>query len=152
MCYKVRLNFISFLSPLWVTPSGLFFYIIVYKEVQYMKILYRPCRHGGCGNLVAVGGSCYCEKHQEDKKENRPSAYRRGYDRRWSTASSNYLNSHPFCAECERKGIKTLATEVDHIKPHRGNKELFWDMTNWQPLCHSCHSEKTAKEDNGGWY
>lgn len=117
-----------------------------------MKQLMKPCAHGGCGNLVAVGGSRFCEIHQSDNKENRPNSYRRGYDRRWSNTSKNYLASHPFCAECERQGVKTLATEVDHIVPHCGNKELFWDPTNWQSLCHSCHSEKTVKEDNGGWY
>jgi 5-methylcytosine-specific restriction protein A len=27
---------------------------------------------------------------------------------------------------------------------------LFWNRSNWQSLCHSCHSRKTASED-GGW-
>ncbi|KAE8545359.1 hypothetical protein F6453_2331 [Marinobacter nauticus] len=27
--------------------------------------------------------------------------------------------------------------------------KLFWDDSNWQALCHSCHSEKTASEDSG---
>jgi 5-methylcytosine-specific restriction protein A len=26
---------------------------------------------------------------------------------------------------------------------------LFWDSSNWQPLCHECHSSKTAREDGG---
>jgi 5-methylcytosine-specific restriction protein A len=26
---------------------------------------------------------------------------------------------------------------------------LFWDQSNWQPLCHTCHSKKTAREDGG---
>lgn len=42
------------------------------------------------------------------------------------------------------------ATDVDHIVPHKGNHELFWDRDNWQALCHHCHSVKTATED-GGW-
>nr|DAE96978.1 MAG TPA: HNH endonuclease [Caudoviricetes sp.] len=41
------------------------------------------------------------------------------------------------------------ATEVDHIIPHRGDQKLFWDMSNWQALCHNCHSAKTAREDGG---
>nr|WP_246414712.1 HNH endonuclease signature motif containing protein [Yoonia ponticola] len=32
------------------------------------------------------------------------------------------------------------ATTVDHIKPHRGDKVLFWDKNNWQSLCTSCHN------------
>ncbi|GAG00323.1 unnamed protein product, partial [marine sediment metagenome] len=33
------------------------------------------------------------------------------------------------CIECERAGDTTPANEVDHIKPHRGNYALFWDMS-----------------------
>jgi 5-methylcytosine-specific restriction protein A len=42
------------------------------------------------------------------------------------------------------------ATELDHIIPHKGNNELFWDESNHQGLCKHHHSLKTAKED-GGW-
>ncbi len=51
--------------------------------------------------------------------------------------------------ECERRGKVKLATEVDHIIPHKGDMSLFWDPSNWQSLCHACHSRKTAREDGG---
>jgi 5-methylcytosine-specific restriction protein A len=38
----------------------------------------------------------------------------------------------------------TMAVVVDHITPHRRNKELFWDKTNWQALCKRCHDRKTG--------
>ena len=38
----------------------------------------------------------------------------------------------------------TPATVVDHIIPHRGDKRLFWDEKNWQPLCKDCHDRKTG--------
>jgi len=41
------------------------------------------------------------------------------------------------------------ATLVDHIIPHRGDNNLFWDEDNWQALCTECHAIKTAKEDGG---
>ncbi|WP_396127368.1 HNH endonuclease [Edaphobacter acidisoli] len=41
------------------------------------------------------------------------------------------------------------AAHTDHIIPHRGDKKLFWDRSNWQPLCATCHSVKTAEEDGG---
>jgi 5-methylcytosine-specific restriction protein A len=41
------------------------------------------------------------------------------------------------------------ATVVDHIKPHQGDPELFWDSENLQALCAPCHSRKTASEDGG---
>lgn len=56
---------------------------------------------------------------------------------------------HPLCVECLRHGKATPATDVDHIVPHKGNKRLFWDRSNWQPLCHECHSRKTVLEDGG---
>jgi len=39
------------------------------------------------------------------------------------------------------------ASVVDHIQPHRGDPRTFWDTTNWQSLCASCHSShKQARE------
>jgi 5-methylcytosine-specific restriction protein A len=65
------------------------------------------------------------------------------YDHRWRKARLRFLEAHPLCAECRRRGYLTQATEVDHIRPHEGNYELFWDETNWQPLCNKHHSAKT---------
>ena len=82
-------------------------------------------------------------------KDNRPSASKRGYDSRWRRTRIGFLKKHPLCAECEKRGRTTLATVVDHIIPHKGDKVLFWDRSNWQPLCKQCHDRKTAKEDGG---
>lgn len=106
----------------------------------------RPCRHGGCMVLTTEG---YCDKHKVEHNPKRESSSARLYDRKWRKESKLFLAIHPYCAECERQGRRTLATEVDHIKPHRGNLRLFWDRKNWQGLCHRCHSVKTAKEDGG---
>ncbi len=27
------------------------------------------------------------------------------------------------------------ATVVDHVVPHKGDADLFWDRDNWQPCC-----------------
>ncbi len=55
---------------------------------------------------------------------------------------------NPFCIKCHIEGRITRATVVDHIKPHRGDQELFWDEYNWQPLCKKCHDIKTGREDS----
>lgn len=70
----------------------------------------------------------------------------RGYDGRWQKAREGYLRHHPLCVHCLNEGRTTEATDVDHIVPHRGDKELFWDKDNWQSMCHACHSRKTAIE------
>lgn len=41
------------------------------------------------------------------------------------------------------------ATVVDHAAPHRGDRALFWDTSNWQSLCAHCHNVKSACEDGG---
>lgn len=63
-----------------------------------------------------------------------------------------FLQSHPLCAECRKLGRYTKATVVDHIVPHRGDQKLFWDRSNWQPLCKACHDQKTWREDNRPTY
>ena len=119
----------------------------------------RPCSKPGCSRLSRAA---YCDAHAAEREEqrqarlkqadNRPSAAKRGYNRNWSAARRSFLAVNPWCAECERKGTMTAAAEVDHIKPHRGDMELFWNLDNMQPLCKSCHSRKTATEDGGFGY
>ncbi|MEK4492972.1 HNH endonuclease [Paenibacillus sp. FSL L8-0493] len=51
--------------------------------------------------------------------------------------------------ECTKAGKVEAATVVDHIVPHKGDKELFWQRDNWQALCKACHDTKTVREDGG---
>ena len=110
-----------------------------------------PCRYPKCGALVDLPG--YCEPHrrlirrQQDKR--RGSAAARGYGSRWQAARVAFLVKHPLCAKCARHDRVTPANVVDHVAPHRGNSDLFWDTSNWQSLCKPCHDTKTAREDGG---
>lgn len=106
------------------------------------------------------------------QREDRPSACKRGYDGRWRKARAAWLHDHPLCVECEAEGQLpmllfqiivavtlgivivnspgagrlTPATVVDHVVPHRGDKDLFWDSEeNWQGLCTAHHNAKTAR-------
>ncbi|WP_350342360.1 HNH endonuclease signature motif containing protein [Proteinivorax tanatarense] len=60
------------------------------------------------------------------------------------------FKEEPLCVICLKAGRTTSAKVVDHIVPHKGDKSLFYDQQNLQPLCKSCHDRKTAKED-GRW-
>lgn len=51
---------------------------------------------------------------------------------------------------CETRGRITAAYAVDHIKPHKGDMELFWDRSNWQSLCRDCHSIDKQRIERGG--
>jgi 5-methylcytosine-specific restriction endonuclease McrA len=74
----------------------------------------------------------------------------RGYSYGWQKARERFLRSNPLCCYCQREGRVTPATVVDHIIPHRGDKELFWDEANWQPLCKHCHDRTKAREEGRG--
>jgi 5-methylcytosine-specific restriction enzyme A len=82
-------------------------------------------------------------KHYDDV---RGGASQRGYDWAWAKLRTRWLKQHPLCAECERNGRLTPATEVDHIIPIRKAPERRLDDTNLQSLCHPCHAAKTARE------
>jgi len=36
---------------------------------------------------------------------------------------------------------------VDHIIPHKGDQQLFWNRDNWQPMAKSCHDKKTRADE-----
>lgn len=102
----------------------------------------HPCYAPACGALTRER---FCEQHKSLANAGRSST-EMGYDYQWQKARKSHLELYPLCTACGR-----LANTVDHIVPHKGNKRLFWDRSNWQSMCHSCHSKKTATEDMGGW-
>jgi 5-methylcytosine-specific restriction protein A len=102
----------------------------------------KPCNY--CGSTFPAGGKCTCGGRSKPKRK---SACARGYDRRWEAARLAYLIRNPLCAHCAPR--ITQAAELDHITPHRGDMTVFWDESNWQGLCKSCHSHKTVGEDGG---
>jgi len=111
----------------------------------------RPCRQPGCAALTQDG---WCDEHRRARARRydqaRGSAAKRLYGHRWRKARAAYLRRHPLCVICEAAGRVTASTTVDHIIPHKGDRALFWDRTNWQALCKPCHDSKTATDD-GRW-
>lgn len=107
------------------------------------------CKKPGCHNLTDNADG-YCDEHQQECKplrrydDKRGSSAQRGYGSRWRRYRIWFLKHHPVCAVCGR-----LASVVDHIVPHKGNVDLFWDSNNHQTLCKRCHDIKTAREDGG---
>ncbi|TNB46528.1 HNH endonuclease [Martelella lutilitoris] len=89
-------------------------------------------------SLVAARSKA--RKARFDRK--RPSARQRGYTRQWERESKAFLADYPVCVRCGEP-----SELVDHIKAHKGNQQLFWDRTNWQPLCHHCHNSAKQSEE-----
>lgn len=98
---------------------------------------------------------------------NRTSARQRGYNSIWERERRVFLAQpdNQFCVKCRARGLLnpgtmhangTLETNsrriglvVDHIVPHRGDQQLFWDRSNWQPLCHDDHDIIKQREEQG---
>ena len=77
----------------------------------------------------------------------RPTAAAKGYGARWQRARRAFLRRNVFCVRCLEEGKYVKATVVDHIVPHRGDPNLFWDESNWQALCKHHHDQKTMTDD-----
>jgi len=114
----------------------------------------KPCAAPACSALVR--GKRFCGEHEHRAEQpkrahdqRRGNSSQRGYGYKWQQARARFLQINPLCVMCEAEGRVKAATDVDHIIPHRGDTKLFWDESNYQSLCHSHHSEKTASEDSG---
>jgi len=109
----------------------------------------KPCAKAGCGRLTTER---YCDVHRGEgnkaKDARRGSSAQRGYDARWRRYRKRFLRAHPLCELHQQRGDLVPATVVDHIVPHRGDTDLFWDPSNHQALCKRCHDAKTAGEVN----
>jgi len=82
--------------------------------------------------------------------QTRESSAKRGYGSRWQKARADYLRKHPLCSQHEGLGQIVGAVVVDHITPHKGDKSLFWDSSNWQPLCKHCHDSYKQRLEKSG--
>ena len=67
--------------------------------------------------------------------------------KRWKQLRAIVLASEPYCARCERRGIVTPSDTVNHKRPHRGSYELFWQRSNLEGVCASCHSSEIQGEE-----
>lgn len=108
----------------------------------------KICNKPGCNRLVPYSEN-YCEEH----KGNSFKGSSKGFSHRdwhslysstdWKKKSKDFLRRWPACCVCG-----STATVVDHIEPHRGDLNLFWNENNWQPMCKACHDRKTQTEIN----
>ena len=123
----------------------------------------KGCAEPTC-TLATARGSRWCENHQTDNYE-----IRRERDRKqnpslkwyglaiWGKVKTAFRSAFPeraFLCQNIENGVqcRELATEIDHVIPHKGNWLLFLGGVNYenlQGLCKVHHSQKTAREDGG---
>ena len=68
---------------------------------------------------------------------------------RWKAIREAQLSAHPLCAICMEDDVVTAAKVCDHVTPHRGDAELFWNGP-FQSLCEHCHNSVKQREERGG--
>ena len=110
----------------------------------------RVCAEPGCPTLTNATRCDGCRKAKrraEDKR--RPNARQRGYDTRWQRTRAAYLAAFPICQHPD--GCLNPATDVDHIDGWGPNGPRGHDFGNLRGYCHSHHSERTARDQPGGW-
>lgn len=64
------------------------------------------------------------------------------YDLSWVKYRIRFLKVNPNCYACGAK-----AAVVDHLIPHKGDRDLFEKLDNHLPLCKLCHDTVTGLFD-----
>lgn len=104
----------------------------------------RACAEPGCPTVIDAGTRC--PTHTRRAPDRRPTAAARGYDRRWGAKRTAYLRAHP---GCQHPGCDEPATDVDHRDGRGPTGDNRW--SNLAGLCHRHHSQRTARDQPGGW-
>lgn len=68
--------------------------------------------------------------------------------KRWLVMRAEQLTAEPLCRMCLDIGRETPANTADHMIPHRGNEDLFWNGE-LQSLCSTCHSSHKQAQEHG---
>ena len=97
---------------------------------------------------LVPAGETYCDEHTKITNEHyerfeRDPATRAGYGKQWRRIRYKYVQEHPFCEECLKRGVLVMTEQVHHIIP------LAEGGTNapekLMSLCKSCHSRLHAE-------
>lgn len=67
----------------------------------------------------------------------------------WRRLRHHQLSQEPLCRFCLITEDVTAASICDHIKPHKGDLELFYDASNLQSLCKHHHDSAKAMIEGG---
>lgn len=120
-----------------------------YKEVatlgtrNFLQVAFSLWFFGRMQTGVESLGFCVMFGEMRNESSNA-----RGYTYRWQKYRLTFLAQNPLCVFCLQQGKTEAATVVDHIKPHKGDMELFWDPKNHQALCTPCHAITKQRMEN----
>jgi len=92
------------------------------------------------------------EARERSRQRDRDVAWRKLYKTaRWQRLRWKVIEeAHFTCSMCGRLEGNTRELVADHIIPHKGNEELFWDRGNLQCLCRHCHDTVKKRMERRG--
>lgn len=114
----------------------------------------KTCSTPGCPGLWDGQRCTRCNRKPRQYRPERRGEHRaqqkKWYDSvRWRKVKRVFLSrpENVFCRLClDRDGTRTVAETIDHIVPPKGDPNLFWSESNFQPSCLRCNNRKAAKE------
>ena len=87
------------------------------------------------------------EPSRPDRRSTSALAYRQWYGTaRWKRRRKGQLRAHPLCIMCQAEGIYTAATVADHVTPHKGDPQAFWQGP-LQSLCAPHHDRDKQRAE-----
>ena len=91
-----------------------------------------------------------CPVHTGQRSE-QATEWRKLYSTRWwKEYRVEFIAANPTCCDpFGEHGPLVPTWTADHIKPHRGNLQLFMDPTNHRPVCQRCNSKLSVREQGG---
>lgn len=101
-----------------------------------------------CGKLSEQRQCPQCRREREAKRD-RGNTTERGYGHTWRKFRQEFLKARPWCEWPGGCGEK--ATDVHHLDGQGPKGPRGFDPANLQPLCHSHHSQITARERPAGF-
>lgn len=111
------------------------------------------CSYPNCPNC-AESGSRYCAEHKKINPNNRDttskfvSFYKTTW---WKKHRKSFLAAHRYCEECLKQGEYALAYTVHHSQGFC-DWSSFCDISKWEAVCASCHSQIHTQVNNEELY
>lgn len=68
----------------------------------------------------------------------------------WRKRRKQQLADYPWCSHCERMGYVAVATVVNHVVPHKGDHELFYNGE-LASVCKPCHDGPIQSDERRGF-
>lgn len=109
--------------------------------------LSAECNFLGCREARSFGTNS-CEKHGGKRSEKYGRNAKLYNSTAWKSMRAGILSQNPICASCLCNGIITQTEAIDHVFPHRQDRNKFL-INLFQGLCIPCHTQKTKLESEG---